>query len=276
MFKIALVIFREFLEIVFFLSLIFSVTRGLPFARYYINLGILFGVIISCLLAYFINFIVSAFSGIGQEFLECVLVFFTACMISWTIIWMKSRVMRIKNEIYAFSNSQSNRVVNVFYYFTISLTVSTAIIREGTEIILCIFSILTTEFMNKDYFIAVVMGIIAGVLVGVLVAIGIKKLFVQYLFTLSSAFLMLMGAALSAKSISILASIDLLTLPTNALWDTSWILDDNGFVGRTLHDLIGYTAKPSALEVLFYFSYIILTWILSHIYQKRIVLGRIG
>ena len=36
------------------------------------------------------------------------------------------------------------------------------------------------------------------------------------------------------------------------LWDTSFVLSDYSLVGRLLHTLVGYTAQPSGIQVVFY------------------------
>ncbi|HWX13379.1 MAG TPA: iron permease, partial [Methylocella sp.] len=37
-------------------------------------------------------------------------------------------------------------------------------------------------------------------------------------------------------------------------WNTSWILSDNGITGRVLHTLIGYTGKPTQMQLLVYLA----------------------
>jgi len=36
------------------------------------------------------------------------------------------------------------------------------------------------------------------------------------------------------------------------VWDTSWLLPDSSILGRLLHVLVGYTAKPTAMQILVY------------------------
>ena len=42
------------------------------------------------------------------------------------------------------------------------------------------------------------------------------------------------------------------------MWDTSWLLSDDSWLGRTLHALVGYSAQPSGMQVLFYLSVVVL------------------
>jgi len=43
----------------------------------------------------------------------------------------------------------------------------------------------------------------------------------------------------------------------NQLWDTSFLLTDDGLVGKVLHTLIGYTAQPAGIQVVFYVTTLI-------------------
>ena len=49
------------------------------------------------------------------------------------------------------------------------------------------------------------------------------------------------------------------------LWDTSWLVDNNSIVGKLLHITIGYDSKPNGMQIIFYFSSIMLTLIMMKI-----------
>jgi High-affinity Fe2+/Pb2+ permease len=36
------------------------------------------------------------------------------------------------------------------------------------------------------------------------------------------------------------------------VWDTSWLLSEGSMFGHLMHTLVGYTAQPTALQLLFY------------------------
>ncbi|MGH7126083.1 MAG: hypothetical protein ACREFI_17035, partial [Stellaceae bacterium] len=38
----------------------------------------------------------------------------------------------------------------------------------------------------------------------------------------------------------------------NEVWDTSWLIGDDSLAGRVLHVLIGYTAHPAGIQLLFW------------------------
>ena len=71
----------------------------------------------------------------------------------------------------------------------------------------------------------------------------------------SEAALMFLAAGLFSAGIGRLQGMGLLP-GGDPLWDTSWLLDDHGSVGGFLAGLVGYRARPSALEVAGYLVYL--------------------
>ena len=49
------------------------------------------------------------------------------------------------------------------------------------------------------------------------------------------------------------------------LWDSSWLLSDRSFAGRTLHTLIGYTDRPTEMQLVVYIVVIVTTFLLMRL-----------
>ena len=64
--------------------------------------------------------------------------------------------------------------------------------------------------------------------------------------------ILLLAAGMAAQAAAFLTQADLLPQLGSELWDTSFVLTDYSLVGRLLHTLIGYTAQPSGIQVVFY------------------------
>ena len=45
---------------------------------------------------------------------------------------------------------------------------------------------------------------------------------------------------------------DLLTAFDTAMWDTSWLLSEGSIMGKLMHTLIGYTERPTELQLVVY------------------------
>jgi high-affinity iron transporter len=72
---------------------------------------------------------------------------------------------------------------------------------------------------------------------------------------------------MASQGARFLMQADLLPALGSNLWDTSGILSERGVVGRVLHTLVGYDARPSGIQLLFYATTLLLigslTWILG-------------
>ncbi len=53
------------------------------------------------------------------------------------------------------------------------------------------------------------------------------------------------------------------------VWDTSWLLSEGSMVGRLLHTLIGYTERPTELQLMVYIATLIAMFLLMRIGALR-------
>jgi high-affinity iron transporter len=72
----------------------------------------------------------------------------------------------------------------------------------------------------------------------------------------TSVFLLFLAAGMFSTGVGRLEALGVLPQSPTA-WDTSFVLDDHGFVGGFLSGLVGYRAKPSYLEAGSYLLYLI-------------------
>src|SRR5208282_1377797 len=69
------------------------------------------------------------------------------------------------------------------------------------------------------------------------------------LFGVTNGLIALLAAGMAGQAAAILHSADLLPGWGEQLWNTSFILADDSFVGRSLHALMGYSARPSGIQL---------------------------
>jgi high-affinity iron transporter len=80
----------------------------------------------------------------------------------------------------------------------------------------------------------------------------------RLLFTVTSWLVLLLAAGLASQGAAFLMQADLLPPLGSNLWDTSFLLSDQSLPGRILHTLIGYTAQPAGIQVVFYLATLLL------------------
>jgi high-affinity iron transporter len=70
----------------------------------------------------------------------------------------------------------------------------------------------------------------------------------------TSWLVLLLAAGMAAQAAAFLLQADLLPPLGAELWDSSFLLSDHGLIGSVLHTLIGYTAQPSGIQLVFYLA----------------------
>jgi high-affinity iron transporter len=251
MFKIALVVFRECLEIALLLGVILAVTKQLAKSRIYIIAGVMLGTVSAALFAFFTRSITVAFSGLGDEIFNSGIILLTVTLIGWTIVWMQGYGIKIKQNLNDLSVKISSGDSS---YIMLVLIVAATILREGMEIIILVYSISSVEIIDSNsYLLGLIIGIVSGLTLGVIIYLGLIKIVnQQYIFRISSILLMLVASGFAAEAAGILSSSGIITILSDQLWDSSWLISDRSIYGKFLKMITGYIARPNGLQVVFY------------------------
>ncbi|WP_316355212.1 FTR1 family iron permease [Candidatus Trichorickettsia mobilis] len=266
MFKIAVIIFRESLEIALILGILMAVTKKIENSRMHIIAGVMLGVVIASLFAFFTKTISLSFSGLGDEIVNSTIILVTVVMISCTIIWMQDFANKMKQDFETLSIAINNGTVSRFVLTSI---VATTILREGVEIMLCVYSIASMEQVDMDdYLFGLALGSATGLSSGILIYWGLLKLAKKYLFKVSSVLLMFIAAGLASEAASILTSSGIIEIFSDELWDSNWLIDDRSVTGQMLKAVAGYTARPNGMQIIFYFSTLFSIGVLILLQQK--------
>ncbi|WP_375326908.1 FTR1 family protein [Candidatus Tisiphia endosymbiont of Nemotelus uliginosus] len=264
MFKIALVVFRECLEIALLLGIILAVTKQIERSRIYIIAGSMLGVVLAALFAFFTSTISVSFSGMGDELFNAAIILLTVVLISWTIVWMQGYGIRIKQHFNDLSekihSGKSSCIMLV-------LIVAATLLREGMEIIILVYSISSVEVIDANsYLLGLIIGMVSGFALGIVIYLGLIKLTnQQYIFRISSILLMLIASGFAAEAAGILSSSGVVMVLSDQLWDSSWLVSDRSIYGKLLNMVTGYTARPNGLQVVFYITTIVLINVLIQI-----------
>ncbi|WP_341762745.1 FTR1 family protein [Candidatus Tisiphia endosymbiont of Melanophora roralis] len=251
MFKIALVVFRECLEIALLLGVMLAVTKQLEKSRIYIIAGVMLGTVSAALFAFFTRSITVAFSGLGDEIFNSGIILLTVALIGWTIVWMQGYGIKIKQNLNDLSVKISSGDSS---YIMLVLIVAATILREGMEIIILVYSISSVEIIDSNsYLLGLIIGIVSGLTLGVIIYLGLIKIVnQQYIFRISSILLMLVASGFAAEAAGILSSSGIITILSDQLWDSSWLISDRSIYGKFLKMITGYIARPNGLQVVFY------------------------
>ncbi len=263
MFKIAVVIFRECLEIALLFGIILAATKPIHQSRTYIITGSLIGLVAAALSAFFAEAITQSFNELGDEVVDSGIILFTALMISWTVVWMQGYSGKIHHNL---SELSENINAGTASKYSLIIMISTVVLREGVEIILFVYSISSASKISpSDAMMGFGLGCFMGLMVGSVIYMGLIKYAGKYIFQISSVMLTLIAAGLSSEAAGILTSSGIINIMSEQVWDTSWLIGDESIVGNLLNITFGYDARPNGMQITFYALSILITMTFSKI-----------
>ena len=98
------------------------------------------------------------------------------------------------------------------------------------------------------------LGLAAGVAAGAALYFGLVSIPLRHLFTVTSWLVLLLAAGMASQAAAFLLQADLLPpLGTELVGHLVPAVEDS-LAGRVLHTLIGYTAQPAGIQLVFYLA----------------------
>lgn len=269
MFQIALVVFRECLEISMILGIISAATQIIQNSVLYIIAGTMSGIIAASCLAFVISNFYISLGGFGDEILNVSIIFATVIVVGLTAIWVNNYSHQISGKM---KDLTSEIEKGMAPKIMVTFVVGTTIFREVAEIILYVGGIASAmpHLEPLDYLTGFLIGVGGSVLVSVAIYYGLSKVAVKYLFKVSFFMLILIAASLASEAAGILTSIGWWGFYNDPLWDSSWLISDFSFAGKILKTLIGYNSKPNILQVIAYLGTIATILVCSKISFRKV------
>jgi high-affinity iron transporter len=138
-------------------------------------------------------------------------------------------------------------------------------LREGSEIVLFLYGIVATGTSAVSLVTGGLLGIAGGAALSALMYCGLVALPTRHIFTVITVLIALLAAGMAAQAMQYLDAAGLIDILGQRVWDSSRYLPQDGIVGRLLHTLVGYTDRPTELQLLAYVATLlamaVLTWI---------------
>ena len=250
-----IIVFREVFEIALVLSILMAASKGLPSRGIWIASGFGTGIFGALLLALFAQAIAAAAAGAGQELFNAAILFLAVAMLGWHNVWMAQHGAAFARETGTVVESvrSSDRPI-----WMLAVIAAVATVREGAEIVLFLYGIAASQ---PDGQLAMLTGGIAGlalgVIVGLLLYFGLVRLSGRKLFAVTSWLILFLAAGMASQGANYLVQAGLLDGLGGPLWDSSFLLAEGSAMGKVLHALIGYSARPSPIQLVFYLATLI-------------------
>jgi high-affinity iron transporter len=130
---------------------------------------------------------------------------------------------------------------------------------------LFLYGIFASGTSGMSLFVGGILGVVAGAAFTALTYFGLLAIPTRYIFLVTSWLIALLAAGMAAQSVQFLNNAGLVVALDHTVWDTSWLLSEGSIFGRLLHTLIGYTERPTEMQVVTYIAILFLMWLLMRI-----------
>ncbi len=247
-----IIVFREVIEAGLIVGIVLAATRGLTGRALPIGGGIVGGVAGACVVAGFAGLISSAFEGAGAELLNASILLFAVCMLTWHNVWMARHGSQLAAETQAVSNDIASGRRPLI---ALALVVGLAVLREGSEVVLFLYGVvLAAGDSASTVAFGGVLGLVAGVAVAGLSYAGLVAIPARHLFRVTGILIALLAAGMASQAMGYLRAGGFVEALGTQLWDTSALVPQSSIAGRILQTLIGYSAAPTALQLVAYLT----------------------
>jgi high-affinity iron transporter len=262
------IVFREVIEAGLIVGIVMAATRGVAGRGRWVAYGVMAGVAGATIVAFFAGAISEAFAGSGQEIFNATVLGIAVIMLMWHNAWMARHGREIAAEMRKVGAAVSEGVKPLT---ALAVVVGLAVLREGSEVVLFLYGIFASGTSGMALLVGGILGVAAGVVFTAVTYFGLVAIPTRYIFTVTTWLIALLAAGLAAQSVQFLNNGGIFVVLDHTVWDTSWLLSEGSLFGRLLHTLIGYTERPTELQLIVYIGTLFAMGLLMRIarYQPR-------
>lgn len=245
-----IIVFREVVEAGLIVGIVFAVTQSIPMRLPYILGGLFAGLAGASLVAAFAGAIAALMQGSGQEVFNASILALAVVMLTWHNVWMSRHGREMTQSLHDIGRELRDGSKTLF---ALAIVVAVAVLREGSEIVLFLYGIVLSQGTTGiSVFIGGMLGLVLGAGVAYLTFRGLIAIPMRHLFRVTTLLISFMAAGMAVQAVAFLEQADLATRLSKTVWNTSAIVSDDSLLGRVLHTLLGYTDRPTQLELLVY------------------------
>lgn len=255
-----IVVFREILEAALIIGIV--ITLLLKLNRNDLIKGVIVSTVsavaVSGLLAILFIRILGGFSGRSAELFEGFAMIIGAFLVSTLLLWMikeSDHASQLSSEVE--SSVSTGRVRRLY------ALVFVAIIREGVEVVIFIYSLAARS--SGGVAAGSILGAAAAAVLGFALFFWGKNVPLRRFFQVTNVLLLLFASGMLAYGIHELQEAGVFPVIVEHIYDINPkvsidgvypLLHEKGALGSIAKGLVGYNGNPSLLEVLFYWMYL--------------------
>ncbi|MDX2095571.1 MAG: FTR1 family protein [Alphaproteobacteria bacterium] len=259
-----IIVFREMIEAGLIIGIVMSATRGVARRGAWVSYGVVAGLFGACLVAAFAGAISAAMEGIGQELFNVGILGLAVAMLTWHNVWMA----RHGRELAAHVKDVGSAVAaGGRSLAALAVVVGIAVLREGSEVVLFLYGILISgQQPVASVALGGVLGVLLGGALGVLMYLGLLRVPMRRLFAVTGALIALLAAGMAAQAAALLEQAQIITALSDVVWNSSAFIESSSVLGKTLHTLVGYTDRPTGMQLAVYVTTLLVIFTLMRLF----------
>ena len=181
--------------------------------------------------------------------MNATILFIAAVLIGWTVIWMNRNARELTQH---FKKIGKDVIKGTKPKYMLTVVVALSVLREGSEIVMFLYSAIVTGGKTYLLIIGSIVGTCMGIIAGFVIYYGLIKIPIKKVLTVTSWLLMLLVAGMVAQAFGYLSAAGKVPDLIPMVWDTSRIISEGSLLGKIMHILVGYTDRPSGIQLLVY------------------------
>ena len=246
------IVFREMLEMALVVGLLLAATSGMAGARRWIAAGVGAGLMGALFFGLFMEQMEAAFEGNGEFIFNAVVLLLASLLLAWTVFWMGRHGHEISGHI-----QQTGAAVREggLPCTALAIIALSAVMREGSEAVFFLYGAAMGAGQDGTQMLwGGLIGSGAALAVGAVAYLGLVRVPLRKLFTVSGWLLMLLAAGMASQASWNLVAIEWLPPVVDVLWNSSALLSEESLPGQLLQVMIGYDDEPTGLQVIVFFA----------------------
>jgi len=254
MFATFVVVWRESLEAVLIVAILLAYLRriGEGSRAGWIYGGVAVALLACAAFAYGAEFIAGMFAGAGEEIFQATVMVIAAVTVTAMVVWMHGQARNLRGGL----ERQAGLFVERGQLASLALLAGIAVFREGAETTLFLWGLAESVSASRNQLLlAGAAGAAAALVVGYLIFKSAARLNLKIFFQVTSIVLVFIAAGMLAQAANRLIGVGLLPPMIGQVWNSSWLLDERGWLGSLAAQLFGYRSRPSLLELAIYAAY---------------------
>lgn len=248
---------REGFEAALILGIVYTYLEKIGARRHYryATAGGALGVLASIAVGVAVTVLSGPLLDLGPDLIATAVIFVAVVVLTWHGYWMQQHARAMKGDVLR----RIDQAEMTHQLWIIGLIAFVGVFREGAETVLFLWGLMSQAVSPSAWsgIAGGVLGVATAAALGWAIFRGGKHISLQRFFTVTSVLLLFVAAGMVSIGTGKLQGLGFLP-QTNILWDTSFLLSDQGLIGGFMSGLVGYRARPSTLEVSAYATYLVI------------------